>query len=133
MRFVLRRKHPALGRKKASFSFVRPPAECTEIIILTNELKANWAVYRYWKLKGMHLNEAHSSFCLASWISTNALVATGGPKKDPNSGRRAFGSLKEESLTPEKLAMTVLFLIPTIFWLHTLLARNIFSPVVELR
>lgn len=53
---MLRHKHPALGRKEASFSFVRPPTDCSEMIILANELKANWAMHRYWKLKGVHLN-----------------------------------------------------------------------------
>lgn len=41
MKFMLRCKDPALRRKEASFSLVRPPTDFSEMIVMTNDLKAN--------------------------------------------------------------------------------------------
>lgn len=41
MKFILRNKHPALSSKKSFFSLVRAPTDFSEMVIMSNDLKAN--------------------------------------------------------------------------------------------
>lgn len=43
-------------------------------------------MYRYWRLKRMHVNKTHVCFSLTGWASTNVLVTAGGLRKDPHLG-----------------------------------------------
>lgn len=39
-------------------------------------------MYRYWRLKRMHVNKTHLCCSLTGWASTNVLVTAGGLRKD---------------------------------------------------